>query len=70
MSVERRRMLIEPEHSSLSVVRQCELVSISRSGFYYQPAGETAENLARLWPFSDRRRGWIVCDRARDFRLT
>jgi len=45
MSVERRRMLIEPEHSSLSVVRQCELVSISRSSFYYQPVGETAENL-------------------------
>ena len=41
-------MLIEPEHSSLSVVRQCELVSISRSGFYYQPVGETAENLALM----------------------
>ncbi len=40
--------MIEPEHPSLSVVRQCELVSISRSGFYYQPAGETAENLALM----------------------
>jgi len=48
MSVERRRQMIEPEHPSLSVVRQCELVSISRSGFYYQPAGETAENLALM----------------------
>ncbi len=48
MSVERRRMLIEPEHSSLSVVRQCELVSISRSGFYHRPVGETAENLALM----------------------
>jgi putative transposase len=26
-------------------VRQCELVSISRSGFYHRPAGETALNL-------------------------
>lgn len=33
--------MIEIEHPSLSVVRQCELVSISRSGFYYQPVGET-----------------------------
>ena len=48
MSVERRRQMIEPEHPSLSVVRQCELVSISRSGFYYQPVGETAETLALM----------------------
>ena len=37
--------MIEPDHPSLSVVRQCELVSVSRSGFYYQPAGETPLNL-------------------------
>ena len=48
MSVERRRQMIEPGHPTLSVVRQCELVSISRSGFYYQPAGETALNLALM----------------------
>ncbi len=40
--------MIEPEHPSLSVVRQCELVSISRSSFYYQPVGETTENLALM----------------------
>ncbi len=48
MSLERRRQMIEPGHSGLSVVRQCELLLISRSGFYYQPAGETAENLALM----------------------
>ena len=48
MSVERRRQMIETEHPSLSVVRQCELVSISRSSFYYQPVGETAETLALM----------------------
>jgi putative transposase len=48
MSVERRRQMIEPEHRRLSVVRQCELVSISRSGFYYPPAGETPLNLALM----------------------
>jgi len=48
MSVEQRRALIEPEHGQLSIVRQCELVSISRSSFYYQPTGETAETLALM----------------------
>jgi putative transposase len=45
MSVERRRQMIEPAHPQLSVARQCELVSISRSGFYYRPTGETPLNL-------------------------
>src|SRR4051812_49948695 len=45
MSIERRRQMIDPEHPQLSVVRQCELVSIRRSGFYYRPAGETPLNL-------------------------
>ncbi len=40
--------MIEPEYPGLSVVRQCALVSISRSGFYYQPVGETAKNLALM----------------------
>jgi putative transposase len=40
--------MIEPEHPRLSIVRQCELVSISRSGFYHRPAGETALNLALM----------------------
>lgn len=40
--------MIQPQHPRLSVVRQCELVSISRSGFYYQPAGETPLNLALM----------------------
>jgi putative transposase len=45
MSLERRRQMIEPEHAQLSIARQCELVSISRSGFYYRPTGETSLNL-------------------------
>jgi putative transposase len=40
--------MIEPTHKALSIVRQCELVSISRSTFYYQPAGETEINLALM----------------------
>ena len=42
--------MIEPEHPKLSIARQCELVSISRSGFYYRPAGETPLNLALMRP--------------------
>jgi len=41
MSLERKRQMIDPAHPSLSVVRKCELVSISRSGFYYRTAGGT-----------------------------
>ena len=39
MSLERRRQMIDPEHPELSVVRQCELVSISRSGFTISQLG-------------------------------
>ena len=45
MSVDRRRQMIEVNHSKLSLARQCELVSIARSSYYYQPAGESAFNL-------------------------
>jgi putative transposase len=37
--------LIDPGHAELSVRRQCELVGLSRSAWYYEPATESAENL-------------------------
>ena len=37
--------MIEPNHPRLSIVRQCELVGISRSSFYYEAKGETPLNL-------------------------
>ena len=33
------------DHPKLSIRRQCKLLSLSRSGLYYQPVGESAENL-------------------------
>ena len=48
MSVKQRRGLIEPGRAQLSIARQCALVSISRSSFYHEPVGETAETLALL----------------------
>ena len=32
----------------MSISRQCELLGLSRSSFYYEPATETAENLALM----------------------
>lgn len=45
LSLDRRRIMIDPDHPRLSIRRQCELVSISRASFYRQPAGESPENL-------------------------
>lgn len=45
MSVDRRRGMIEPKHSSLSLLRQCQLVSIARSSYYFKPKGESEFNL-------------------------
>ena len=41
-------MLIDPSHPELSVRRQCELLGLNRSTLYYEPATETAENLALM----------------------
>jgi len=40
--------MIGPDHSSLSIVRQCRLLSISRSSYYHAPCGERPENLALM----------------------
>ena len=37
--------MIESGHATLSVRRQCELVGLSRSSWYYECATESAENL-------------------------
>lgn len=39
--------MIEPE-AELSIRRQCNLLGISRSGLYYEPAGTSAEELALM----------------------
>ena len=36
---------MKPDHLELSVRRQCTLLSLARSTLYYQPRGESAENL-------------------------
>jgi len=37
--------LIEPDYKAISVIRQCELLGIYRSGLYYLPVSENLTNL-------------------------
>ncbi|GHE66632.1 transposase [Camelimonas fluminis] len=39
---------MKPDHRDLSVRRQCSLLSLTRSGLYYHPRGESAENLTLM----------------------
>src|SRR5271166_2817311 len=47
-SADAQRALVEVGHSQLSIGRQCELLGLARSSFYYEPAAETADNLALM----------------------
>src|SRR5208337_4982350 len=47
-SVEHKRAWVDPGDPVLSVCQQCELVGLSRSSYYYEPATETAANLALM----------------------
>jgi len=39
-------MIVDPISCDLSISEQCELLGISRSSYYYEPKGESDENLA------------------------
>ena len=45
MSPARRREMVDREHPSLSLVRQCALLGVSRSSIYYRPRAASAEDL-------------------------
>ena len=40
--------MVDPKHGQLSITRQCRLVSIARSSFYYEGRGESPLNLRLL----------------------
>jgi len=46
ISSEQRKGMIEPCCPFLSISAQCQLLTLTRSGFYYIPTGESEENLA------------------------
>jgi putative transposase len=48
LSHDRRAGLVDRGHARLSITRQCELVGISRSSFYYEGVGESDFNLALM----------------------
>ena len=70
MSPARRRKMVDREHPSLSLVRQCALLGVSRSSIYYRPQAASAEDLSLMGeidrqyletPFygSRRMRAWL-----------
>ena len=36
---------MDPGHPEISIRRQCELLGVNRAGLYYEPVGESEENL-------------------------
>jgi putative transposase len=45
LAVSDRKSLVEPDHPTIPISRQCELLGLARSSFYYEPQPETAQNL-------------------------
>ena len=43
--MEAKRGFIEPNHERISVLRQCRLLGISRSGLYYEPSLPSEEDM-------------------------
>ena len=48
MSLAQRRKMVDREHPSLSMTRQCALLGVSRSGLYYRSRGTSEEDLALM----------------------
>ncbi len=46
--------MVENQHATLSVRRQCELLGLNRASFYYQAASESALNLHLMRLFAKR----------------
>lgn len=44
-SIQQRRTHVDKGNSKLSVVKQCDILEIHRSGLYYKPTGESEFNL-------------------------
>ena len=45
MSPAEKKTMIARAHPNLSIVRQCEMLELSRSAFYYTPVGIDEETL-------------------------
>ena len=45
LGIDVKRDLIEPHHPQISIARQCELLGLPRSTYYYHSQGESPQNL-------------------------
>ena len=54
MSLDQKRHLVSRENTQMSIVKQCELLEIHRSGIYFKPKLESALNL-RLMRLMDEK---------------
>ena len=45
MSLAQRRKMVDREHPSLSMTRQCALLGVSRSNLYYRPRAVSGDDL-------------------------
>ena len=48
MSPARRRELVDRRHRDLSIVRQCQLLGVSRSSLYYRAKGTSQKDLSLM----------------------
>jgi putative transposase len=48
LSVEKRKSWLDPSNGALSLVRQCAILGLARSSWYYRPVPPDAENLVLL----------------------
>ncbi len=48
MSPAQRRELVDRQHRSLSIARQCQLMGVSRSSLYYRAKGTSQEDLSLM----------------------
>lgn len=48
IGIQQKRILIDKSYPQVSISKQCELLGLSRSSFYYQPCRESEENLSLM----------------------
>ena len=48
MSLAQRRGMVDREHRSLWIARQCALLGVARSSLYYRPREASGDNLALM----------------------
>lgn len=79
-TLKEKRQKVDRSHIEMSISRQCELLSIHKSGIYYKSRGESELNLELMrlidehyldHPYKGARRMhvWLTCDKGYDISL-